>query len=387
MAEVGPEPGAGGSFRPASAPVESVAPARGTLVGTREPAGSRRGSPEDVSVVVVGHNARRHLAPALDSLRTAGCPDDRVTVVDVASTDGTVEWLRRKHPGARLRRLERNEGPGAARNLGIREATTPYVLIMDADVSVEPTALRTLREVVGSDPGIAVAAPVVVYADRPDVIQYAETRVHFLCEALNPWQGRPVRERGRELRDVGCAPGCALLVRRAAALEVGLFDARYFLCKEDGDFTHRLRIAGHRIVEHPGARAHHRHEPRGTHLFHLQIRNRWHFMLKNYQLRTLAALTPVLAVHEALQLALLVPKGHGRAYLRAAGGLFRMLPRLPSDRAKVAAIRRLPDRELLGAGRMVVRDDMLSNRLFRWAKRSYDIFADRCWRVFLRAVP
>ena len=57
--------------------------------------------------------------------------------------------------------------------------------------------------------------------------------------------------------------------------------------KDDGDFTHRMRIGGYRILELPEALVLHGSRPRSDWLFYYQIRNRWHFMLKNYQWRTL----------------------------------------------------------------------------------------------------
>jgi hypothetical protein len=67
-------------------------------------------------------------------------------------------------------------------------------------------------------------------------------------------------------------------------------------------------MAGYRLVEDPQAQVEHGSKPRSTGCF-IQIRNRWHFMLKNYETHTLVLLLPALAIHEPLQFALLVVKG------------------------------------------------------------------------------
>jgi Xaa-Pro aminopeptidase len=46
-------------------------------------------------------------------------------------------------------------------------------------------------------------------------------------------------------------------------------------------------MAGYYIRELADALAYHRSRPRGTWLFYYQIRNRWHFILKNYEWRTI----------------------------------------------------------------------------------------------------
>jgi len=225
-----------------------------------------------------------------------------------------------------------------------------------------------------------------VHADRPELIQYAGGALHYICEAVNPWLDRPLVERGETVLDIGAAPTCALLLDREASIEIGLFDERYFIGKEDGDFTHRMNMAGFLIREVPAALVLHNSRPRGTWLFYYQIRNRWHFILKNYQWRTMVCLLPALVVYEPLQLAVLAARGHLLTYLRAVGGLLAMLPALPRDRALARRIRRRPDRDLLVSAPMVVRDDLAAHPVVRAGKAAYERALDAYWRVLRRTV-
>jgi GT2 family glycosyltransferase len=342
--------------------------------------------PSDVDVAVVAHNNLPALPATLDSLAAAGCPRDRITVVDVASTDGTGEWLARDWPGVHVRRLDVNQGPSPGRNVGITEATRRFVLLMDADVRLLPDTVQRLHASMIADPSIKVGSPIVVHANRPDVIQYAGGSLHYICEAINPWLDRPLADRGTAPLDIGAAPTCALLLDRAAAIEVGLFDERYFIGKEDGDFTHRIKMAGYKIWELPDALVLHNSRPRSAWLFYYQIRNRWHFILKNYQWRTIVGLIPPLLVHEPLQFAVLVAKGHGLTYLRALGGLIAMLPALPRDRALARRIRRRSDRDLLVSAPMVIRDDLAGSFLVRHGKALYERALDAYWRLLRRTI-
>jgi GT2 family glycosyltransferase len=340
--------------------------------------------PDDVEVAVVAHNNLQPLPATLDSLTAAGCPDDRITVVDIASTDGTGEWLARERPRVKLRRLMRNEGPSPGRNVGITEATSRFVLLMDGDVLIAADAVQRLHAAMLANPNAKIGSPVVVHADRPDVIQYAGGALHFICEAINPWLDRPLAERGAEPMDIGAAPTCALLLERRAAIDVGLFDERYFIGKEDGDFTHRMKMAGYSILELPQAIARHYSRPRGTWLFYYQIRNRWHFMLKNYQWRTLFLILPCLLVHEPLQFAVLLAQGHGRTYLKAIRGLVSLLPTLGRDRALARRIRAVDDAKLLRSDRLIIRGDLSRNPLVRYGQGAYEAFLRGYWGL-LRA--
>jgi GT2 family glycosyltransferase len=342
--------------------------------------------PDDVEVTIVAHDNWATLPATLESLERAGCPADRITVVDVASEDGTRAHLAEQWPMVRVLPLTRNDGPNPGRNLALTGGRRPFVLLMDSDVQVAPDTIGRLRAGMEADPTAKVGSPVVVHLTRPEVIQYAGGAIHFLCEAVNPWHERPLAERGHDTAGIGAAPACALLIDREAAIRAGLFDERYFMGKDDGDFIHRMRIAGHTILEVPEAIVLHRSRPRGTGLFYYQIRNRWHFILKNYEWRTIVCMMPVLLAHEPLQLALLILKGHGRTYVRAIGGLIAMLPSLRSDRAFVRRIRQRHDAALLVTGTLLVRDDLGGGALARSGKALYERALTVYWRWLTRTV-
>jgi GT2 family glycosyltransferase len=342
--------------------------------------------PGDVGVSIVCHNNRDKLAATLASLDASGCPRAAILVVDVASTDRTVEWLPTEYPDIAVRTLAKNDGPSPGRNVGIRECRFPFVFLMDADVQVQPETIQRLRKGMASDPAIKIGSPIVVHADSPATIQYADGSLHFICEAINPWLDRPLAERGPAPRDIGVAPTCGLLLDREAAIAVGLFDERYFIGKEDGDFTHRIRVAGYRILELPDALVLHHSRPRGTWLFYYQIRNRWHFMLKNYQWSTLVLLLPCLLIHEPLQAIVLHAKGHAKVYWKALGGLIALLPSLKRDRAITNRIRVIPDAALLRADHLIIRDDLASNPLVRVGKNAYEGFLNGYWTLLQRTL-
>jgi GT2 family glycosyltransferase len=337
--------------------------------------------PDDVEVAVVSHNGRSTLPQLLASVRASGAPPDRIFVYDVGSTDDTVPWLAREWPAVTVRSLEGNVGPDPGRNWALRASTRPYLLLLDADAFPEPEAPRHLRDALDPAARVGTVSPVVVHAHDMSVIQYAGGSLHYICEAINPWLDRPVVERGPELRDIGAAPGVALLIDVKVAHAIGLWDDRYFIGKEDGDFCHRLRMAGYRLVEEPRAIVAHRSRPRTAWLFDCQIRNRWHFLLKNYEARTLVVLSPALALHEIIQFSMLTAKGHVGSWWTAVKGLWSWMPTLPAERHVFQTMRTVRDRDLLVDAPLVVRADLVGGSVGRAAKRLYDGWLHLYWRL------
>lgn len=342
--------------------------------------------PSDVEVAITAHNNLETLKLTLASVRESGCPNGAIIVVDILSTDGTGDYLAAEWPGVRVIRLPKNDGPSPGRNAGIRAARTRFVMLMDADVVLRPDTTQLLHAAMIADASVKCGSPIVVHQGRPDTIQYAGGALHFICEAVNPWLDRPLADRGTAPMDIGAAPTCALLLDRETSIDIGLFDERYFIGKEDGDFTHRIKMAGYSILELPAALVLHRSRPRGTWLFYYQIRNRWHFILKNYEWRTIVCLVPPLLIHEPMQAALLILKGHGVVYFKALAGLFALLPSLPRDRALARRIRRRHDRDLLVTGTLIVRDDLAGNPLLRRGKDLYERLLNGYWTLLKRTV-
>jgi len=335
--------------------------------------------PDDVDIAVVSHNGRETLPRLFECLAAAAAPDDRVRVYDVGSTDGTQEWLAAAHPLVVVKRLEENVGPDPGRNWALRDATRPYLLLLDADALLHAEAPASLREAL--DPAARVGTVTPVTLSAPDMIQYAGGGLHFICEAINPYFGRTLADRGTQPLDIGAAPGVALLIDVKVAHHIGLWDDRYFIGKEDGDFSFRLRMAGYRLVEDPKALVDHATRPRSTWLFRHQIRNRWHFLLKNYELRTLIVIAPALAVHEIIQLGMLTARGHLGVWWQALKELISWMPTLRAERHVIQGIRTVGDRDLLEYGPLLVRSDIVGGGVGQALKRGYDEWLRFYWSV------
>jgi len=218
----------------------------------------------ELTIIIVSFNTCAELEACLASLASAppSIPHG-ITVVDNASSDGTVDAVRARWPAVHLIPSDRNLGFAAANNLGIRQADTEFLLLLNSDTLVPAGAIDTLVRALRADAGAAAAGPRLVGADgRPEFSfgpmmgPFTELRQKVLGRLYNrrwPLAVRMVTATTSRPHRPDWVSGACLLVRRTDAIAAGLLDPRYFLYAEDVDFCAALRSLGRHILFTPDA--------------------------------------------------------------------------------------------------------------------------------------
>lgn len=272
--------------------VESVAGAR--LVAPRHSA------TVDLSVVIVSYNVRELLSACLRSvLSSEGDFSYEVILVDNCSGDQTVEMARRHFPEVHLIESPLNGGYAYANNLGLARARGRYVLLLNPDTELPPTALHDMLTYLEERPWAAVAGPKLVRADgsldlacrrsfpTPEVALY---RLLGLSK-LFPRSRRFARYNltyldPDEPTEVDSVVGAFMLIRRSALDAVGWLDETFFMYGEDLDLAYRLKEKGWRVLYNPAVSVLHRkgesskqHSVRTTYEFYraMLVFHRKHF--------------------------------------------------------------------------------------------------------------
>jgi len=224
----------------------------------------------DISVVIVGWNARHYLELCLESL--ADAPPRRnmeIIVVDNASSDGSSEMVKDRFPHVKVIRSEENLGFAKGNNVAIRQCQGRYIALVNPDVIVFPGCLDALADFLDQNPKVGNVGPRVL---NPDMTMQSTCRQfptlwNNFCSAT----GLATKFKNSKFfagehmfyfphdrtLPVDVLVGCFSMIRRKTFDEVGLLDENLFMYGDDVDWCRRAWKAGWQVVFFPGARAIH----------------------------------------------------------------------------------------------------------------------------------
>ena len=216
-------------------------------VDTRREEGESEPFQRTVAVAVAVHDQARFLAEAIDSILAQTYRPAQIIVVDDGSHDDPAQVVARYDgsvPPITFVRQE-NSGLSAARNAGLARAATDYIVFLDADDVLLPSALELGTQCLAADPdaGFAYGAYRLV-----DEHLQVTSGPHF----------RPLRQDGRLalLHENIIGMHGAVIYDRQRLADAGGFDEELCRC-EDYDAFFRM-AQDHAVACHPGVVADYR---------------------------------------------------------------------------------------------------------------------------------
>jgi GT2 family glycosyltransferase len=197
----------------------------------------------DLSVSIVNTNSRELLLACLESLAPV---EAEIVVLDNASEDGSAAAVRERFPHVRVIEQEHRAGFGSNHNTVIRATTGRYVYVLNEDTTADDWSFERITEYLDAHPQVAALGPRLVYPDgrlQDSAWRFPTPLVSTMGLATLGQLGVK-QSKGASVRPVDWVMGAALVLRREALDQVGLFDEDFFLYSEEVDLQARLRQAG-----------------------------------------------------------------------------------------------------------------------------------------------
>jgi glycosyltransferase involved in cell wall biosynthesis len=187
-----------------------------------------------IDVIIPVYNGLPYVLTTLRSVMNQTLKPDRILIVNDGSTDKTLEALeevQKNNPESKIIIInKKNGGHSSATNEGIRQSTSDFIALVDADDTWEPSKLEKQRRVFETSD---IANLGIVYTNFDSIDQY-DNIINF------PTFNLDINARGmlfNELLKRGnliAGSNSAVLVKRECFQKVGFFD-EHLRCGEDWD--------------------------------------------------------------------------------------------------------------------------------------------------------
>jgi hypothetical protein len=214
----------------------------------------------NVAVIVLSYNQVQLTLDCLNSIRKQDYSNIHIYVVDNASTDDSVEQIRKLHPEITILTSQVNLGYAGGNNLAITRALKDGVdcfFLVNNDTILDRVCVRQLVERIRT-PGVGVVGPMVYTWESWSEISSAGGVVDWGKNTAENVGAGEIDTGQYPARQVDFVNGCGIMVTRAAIRKAGILDEKYFMYWEETDWCMRIHRAGFHVWFEPSAKMQHK---------------------------------------------------------------------------------------------------------------------------------
>lgn len=197
-----------------------------------------------IYVIIVTYKGHQWYERCFTSLRNSEYPVQTI-VIDNASNDGTVEYIREHFPEIHLIESKENLGFGRANNIGMRYALDhgcDYVFLLNQDAWIEADSILKLVTIAGKNQEYAIISPMHMMADK--------RHLNFLLDDGNrnyELLSDLYTNNLKDLYTIRYVNAAAWLLPRNTLITIGGFCPLIFHYGEDDDYMNRVHFHGFKI--------------------------------------------------------------------------------------------------------------------------------------------
>ena len=258
-----------------------------------------------VSVVVLNYNGKYFIKKCLQTVFATIYPSFEVIFVDNASTDDSVEIVKKNYPSSKIIVNTENLHFTEGNNIGLRVAKGEYVVLLNNDTEVHPRWLNEIVNLMESDPAIGACQCKLLFMDNPNEIDSAGGLVNPLGLCVERGKGEKDIQQYDRIDEIFHGKGAALVLRKKVLSEIGLLDRQFLYNSEDIDLCWRLHLRGYKVYFCPKAEVYHsrssptkkKFQQQDVGLFH-SAKNVLRMLIKNYSVPNLLKFVPLLVSFE-----------------------------------------------------------------------------------------
>lgn len=324
-----------------------------------------------VSIIIVTYNSEEYIDNCLKSVFQSIYSQFEVVIIDNNSTDTTRKILQ-KYKNKYSKKIQLlcnkdNLGYAQANNLGAELALGDYLFVLNPDTIVDTDFLLPLiKEMTNST--IAAVQPLVYLFDKKTINLTGKVTQYLGFDWLKDFKAIAVPKKCQ----IFSLSGSGILLQKKVFLSVGGFDEFYFTYYEDTDLSWKFNLIGKKIIFTPKSNLFHdykyipneKQQSLKQKLFYIE-RNRIITILKNYSLKTLLFLFPIILFMELGMICFAFYEGWGVIKLKTYVSIIKNFSLIYKNRKFIQSARKVEDKDIIKTFESSISFEKFSNPIIR----------------------
>jgi GT2 family glycosyltransferase len=215
------------------------------------------------SIIIVNWNTKELTAKCLQSIFDRISSNIEILLVDNASSDGSVEYLRQRFPDVTYIVNEENVGYARANNQAMKRARGDVFILLNSDTEIlSPEPVEKIRTFFSQSPNVGIVGA-KLYGSNGRILSLGREfmTVRSLVKSQIFFNNSPFFRKRIPIsrQTVDYVDGAFLVIRRQVVDQIGFLNERYFMYAEDMEWCADAQDAGWRIAVLPDIEVLHHH--------------------------------------------------------------------------------------------------------------------------------
>ncbi len=302
-----------------------------------------------VSIIILNYNAGELLFNCIKSIKKSNYSNVEIIVVDNVSSDNSHIKCKEKYQEIKLIQNKENFGYCGGNNIGIKQATGEFVIILNPDTIVQPDCIGELvyaYEKIGE----GLFQPKILSLNEENILQSTGNMIHVFGFGFARDKGNKDNRTDEKIEKIGYASGTCLFTSRKIFEKIGLLDEFLFLYHDDLDLGWRAAQIGIDSYYVPKSKIFHVESYSlkwSAKKFYWLERNRKYCILTHYSKKTYSEMRFSLMLVDLFVWAFYFSKGFLGAKIKAEMDIRRNKVKIEKKYHELENMKKIPDVELI----------------------------------------
>lgn len=306
------------------------------------------------SVIVLNWNGKEYLKECFESLEKQIFSDFEVIMVDNASSDGSVGYVKNIFPWVKIIENSTNLGLTGGYNIGFRQARGDYVVILNNDTITDKNWLGELVKTADSDKRIGMVASKMYFMDNPKMLCSTGLLAFTDGSAIDRGVKEIDKSQYDSQLDVFGPCGGSGLYKREMLEKIKImneyFDKEFFTYYEDLDLAYRGRLLGYICRFAPASVVYHKVNASSRRISNLGltcgIKNKAWMIIKDFPDKMLIKYLPFIITRQFISFVYYLVIKPNKAATKARFEMIKKIPLMLKKRKIIQNSRRITSEQL-----------------------------------------